>query len=271
MSYDPTQRVPLPGGAYPPQQYTPSGYVPSPQPDQAASAYTPPPPAPVTYTQYNAAPIAPTAAAGGFDFSSFWKSLGLTGQAAGVGGVVAFLCFLFPWITIGGDTFNGFSTASGGTSLDFFGVRGDNTFPFVWLIFLGMLGLVAMTWLLSQRRWFSRLICAGIISAIAGVMLALELCFVIEAGSLSKAANDGAGAGFWLDFITTLAVLSVAIYGVVQERKLLRGGGVNPYQPFAYPPPAATTISPAPPYQHPRQQPPPYQYPNQQPPPSPGQ
>jgi hypothetical protein len=271
MSYDPTQQVPPPQG-YPPnyaaaqqptvmQPQAPQSY---PQPASAA----PPPyasPAPVvpTYTQYSSAPsaLAPGASSG---FGLFWRNLGLTGQAAGLGGVLLFLFFFFAWVSGSNDSFNGFGTASGfdtsGTTLALF--------PYVWLIFLGILGLIGITWPISQRRWFTHQMATVIIVAISGVMVALEVCFLIEVNSLFKNTNGGAGAGFWLDSIATIGVLGVAIYGLMQDRKTAQLLAANPYQAAQYPgsQPAAYT-----PPQYPGSQPPPYapppQYPGSQPPP----
>ena len=273
MSYDPTQQVPPPQG-YPPnyaaaqqptvmQPQAPQGYTP--QGSVAPPPYTPAaPPVVPTYTQYNSAPaaLAPGASSG---FGLFWRNLGLTGQAAGLGGVLCFLFFLFPWVS-GSTSYNGFSTASGFDSSSF------NVFPYVWLIFLGILGLIGMTWPLSQRRWFSRQTATVAIIAISGVMLALEFCFLVEIGSLTRGTSTGgAGAGFWLDLITTLAVLCVAGYGLVQERKAAQLLAANPYQAAQYP---GSQPAPYTPPQYPGSQPSSYtppQYPGSQPPQYPAQ
>ncbi len=277
MSYDPTQQVPPPQG-YPPnyaaaqpptvmQPPSPQGYMP--QGSVAPPPYTPAaPPVVPTYTQYSSVPspaaLAPGASSG---FGLFWRNLGLTGQAAGLGGVILFLFFFFAWVSGSNDSFNGFGTASGfdtsGTTLALF--------PYVWLIFLGILGLIGITWPISQRRWFTHQMATVIVVAISGVMLALEVCFLIEVNSLFKNTNGGAGAGFWLDFIATIGVLGVAIYGLMQERKTAQLLAANPYQAAQYPgsQPAAYT-----PPQYPGSQPPPYappQYPGSQPPQYPAQ
>lgn len=282
MSYDPTQQVPPPQG-YPPnyaaaqpptyvQPPTPAGYTPTqavPPPVYApqGSVVPPPytPPAPATYAQYSSA--APPSAGASSGFSLFWRNLGFTGQAAGIGGVALFLFFLFPWVSGPGDSFNGFGTASG------FDSSGTTValFPYVWLIFLGILGLIGITWPISQRRWFSHQMATVIVIAISAVMLALEICFLVEANSIFKDTSGGAGAGFWLDCIATLGVLGVACYGLMQDRKTAQLLAANPYQaaqypgsqPSAYAPPQYTGSQPSPygPPQYPGSQPP--QYPTQ--------
>ena len=267
MSYDPTQQVPPPQG-YPPnyaaaqqptvmQPQAPQGYPP--QGSAAPPPYTPAAPVVPTYTQYNSA-AAPSALAPGASsgFSLFWRNLGLTGQAAGLGGVLCFLFFLFPWIS-GSTSYNGFSTAGSADST-------LNLFPYVWLIFLGILGLIGLTWPFSQRRWFSRQTATVAVIAISGVMVALEFSYLLEINSFTRDTSSGAGAGFWLDLLATLAVLGVACYGLVQERKAAQLLAANPYQAAQYPgsQPAAYT-----PPQFPGSQPTPYappQYPGSQPP-----
>lgn len=279
MSYDPTQQVPPPQG-YPPnyaaaQQPTyvqppaPQGYAPTPAappvypPVAPGSAAQPPPytpPAPATYTQYNNAAPGPAVASTGFNL--FWRNLGLTGQAAGIGGVALFLFFFFAWVSGSNDSFNGFGTASGFDS----GGATVALFPYVWLIFLGILGLIGITWPISQRRWFSHQMATVIVVAISGVMLALEVCFLIEVNSIFKGTSGGAGAGFWLDFIATIGVLGVACYGWMQDRKTAQLLAANPYQAAQYP--GSQPAAYAPP-QYPGSQPSPYApppYPGSQPP-----
>jgi hypothetical protein len=255
MSYDPTQQVPPPQG-YPPPQAYPSQPTYSPPP-----GYAPQPPAPATYAQYASQPVAPTAGAG-FDFNAFWRSLGLIGQVAGIAGVALFIFFIFPWFSISvpsfSDSWNGFSSASGPSE----GGQSISYFPYLWLVLLGALGLIALAVLMGQHRLSSR---TGTISVIAtsGVALALEICFLIEANSLTKGVNGGPAAGFWLGAIATLAALGAGVYALMQGRK-----PANPYQqPAALP--YANPYQQTP--QYPGSQPytPPGQYPGQ--PPYPGQ
>ena len=269
MSYDPTQQVPPPQG-YPPnytvsQQPTyvqppaPQGYAPTqavPPPVYAPQGSGAPPPyaspAPTTYPQYGSVAPAPAAASSGFNL--FWRNLSLTGQAAGIGGVVLFLFFCATWVNGINDSWNGFAAAS---NFDTIGASAAFA-PYVWLIFLGMLGLMGMTWPISQRRWFSHQMATVIIIAISGVMLALEMCFLIEVNSLFKYTNGGAGAGFWLDVIATLGVLGVAGYGLIQERKMAQLLAANPDQAAQYPGSHPSAYVPP---QYPGSQPP--QYPTQ--------
>jgi hypothetical protein len=298
MGYDPTQQVP------PPQGYSPPTYGVSQQPTYVQppmpQAYTPPPPAPATYTQYSSAPPAPTAAAGS-DFAAFWRRLGLAGQTAGVGGLVLFICFIFPWITspnfanledTSTDTHSGFGAASNGARVFFTG-KSATLFPQLWLVFLGALALVALAWLIGQHRISSRLATLSII-AISGLSFLLELCLVIQTSSLQDSLHNpektyyGTEWGFWLAVLTTLAVLGLAIFALVQERKALNPLAANPYQqpagysgappiyqgsqPAAYPLPQAYPVPQAPTYQYPSAPPPAYPAPNQPPPPPyPGQ
>jgi len=216
MSYDPTQQVPPP--QYPPVQ---PGYGPPP----AYPPPAPPPPAPATYTQY--APQSAAPAGAGFDFNRFWRSLGLTGQVAGIAGIAILIFAIFPWISAPTDSFNGFSTASG----SFDSSSSINFFPYLWLVLLGAVGLIAIAWLISRRRLSSQTGAVAVI-ATSAVALALEICFLIEANSLFKDTTGGTGAGFWLAAIATAAALIGGIYGLSQQRKTQ-----HPYQPPAYPDP----------------------------------
>jgi hypothetical protein len=276
MSYDPTQQVPPPQG-YPPnyaaaqqptvmQQPAPQGYTPPPPSSVAPPPYTPAAPVVPTYTQYSSAPSAPAPGASS-GFGLFWRNLGLTGQAAGLGGVALLLFFFAPWTNGTNDSWNGFATASG------FDIEGTtlSLFPYVWLIFLGMLCLLGIAWPISQHRWFSHQVASVIIVASSALMLALEICFLIEVSSIYKSTNGGAGAGFWLDLLATLAVLGVACYGLVQERKAAQLLAANPYQAAQYPGSQPAVYTPP---QYPGSQPSPYpppQYPGSQPPHYPAQ
>ncbi len=216
MSYDPTQQVPPP---YPPAQ---PGYMP---PPQAYPPPAPPPPAPVTYTQYTPQPGTPAGA--GFDFNTFWRSLGTTGQVAGLAGILIIVFAIFPWISAPPDSFNGFSTASGLSE----GGVSVSLFPYLWLVLLGAAGLVVVAWLISRRRLSSHM-ATTLVIGISGVALALEICFLIEVGSVYRDTTVGVAAGFWLAAIATVAALGGGIYGLSQQRKTQ-----HPYQPPTYPDP----------------------------------
>lgn len=265
MAFDPTQQVPPPG--YPPQPTSapqPGYALPQQQPAYPQPpGYVAPPPPFATYTQYNAPFAAPGAK---FDFVLFWKSMGLTGQGAGIGGILMFFFFLLPWYSpSAGESHNGFGSASG--------IEVGNVtvsyFPYLWLIFLGILALIAIACLLGMWK-IGRRTASIATSELAGLFLLLEICFLIEVNSF----KDSTSVGFWLAFIATLAVLGLAVYELMQGSKGMNPLVAAPYPPqVAYPGAQAVYQQPGLPYQPPAYsgpQPPAYQNPGQ-PPQSPGQ
>jgi hypothetical protein len=245
MSYDPTQQTPQPSQYGPTQQ----GYPPTQQ------SYTPPQSA--NYAQYPGVPqppvvyAAPGQPAGGAA-SAFVGKLGLLGKIAGGAGLAVVIFFFFPWIA-GATSYNGWSLANG------FDTSGGSfsLFPYLWLVLLGALGLIALAVLPAQRR-LSQWAAAIATIATSGVMAALGLCFLVEANAILRGSSGSIGAGFWLAFLATLGVLGGAIYDLVQQRKghFAASLGQQPYapapsyvQPDQYPAvPYAPTPPPPPPF-----------------------
>ncbi len=245
MSYDPTQQASQPQ-SQPTQQVPPPEGYPPPYPPQGypQQPYSQPV-APTPYIQYSA----PPAAGSGFNFPAFWHSLGLTGQVAGVSGALILLFALFPWVAGSSESFNGFSSASGLSE----GSTSISLFPYLWLVLLGAVGLIVIAALINRRRLSNWTATIAVVE-IAGLALALEVCFLIEVNSVFRNTTAGAAVGFWLALLATVAALGVGVYGLMQQRK-----AASVYQP----PPYADPYQQTPPY--PGSQPYPYQSPGQPP------
>ncbi len=295
MSYDPTQQVPPPQG-YPPP-YPPQGYPqqPYPQPTGYTQQYAQP--QPPTYPQYSGTP--PGAAGTGFDFATFWRKLGTTGQVCSIAGLVLFFLFFVPWFSLSASCSGSLCTTTSRTySYNAFAIIGsvrpgnaDETysFPLILVVILASLALIALPVLGALGKMVARQVQLFTLIA-AGVALLLELIYMLTAfGSFpdetgSQTFQDttvqvsaGPSVGFWLGLLATLAAGGVYVYLGYIKKPAVVGAyaqaypypGSQPYQqPGQYPG--------SQPYQQPGQYPgsqpyqQPTQYPGQHPPQYPG-
>ncbi|HEY7358595.1 MAG TPA: hypothetical protein VH590_19070 [Ktedonobacterales bacterium] len=292
MSYDPTQRVPPPQ-EYPPQPgYTQPAYPPQ-QPGYPP-AYPPQAPAPQTYPQYGTPPLPPGA---GFDFASFWKKLGQTGQVGAISGLLLFILCFVPWFNVG-VTCNGSlcDVSNRDYSYNAFSIIGSVSpananesfgFPLILLVILASLVLIGLPIAGAMGKMAARQVQLFMLIT-AGVALLIEIFYMFSAfGAFPKETGSqtfedttvkvtaGPAAGFWLGLLATLAAGGIYIY-LAYIKKPAGAGYPLPYQQVAqypgsqpYPPqpPYPGSQPYAPPTQY--QQPP--QYPGQQPPQYPGQ
>lgn len=291
MSYDPTQQVPPPQG-YPPQPgYTQQGY---PQQPGYPPAYPPQPPAPQTYPQYGT----PPPAGAGFDFNTFWKKLGQTGQVGAISGLLLFIFCLVPWFSLSGTcsgplcgdvtdksyAYNAFSiigSVSPGNASESFG------FPLILLVILASLVLIGLPIAGAMGKMAARQVQLFMLIT-AGVALLVEIFYMFSAfGAFPKETGTetiegttvkfaaAPAVGFWLGLLATLAAGGVYLYfGYIKKPAV--AGYPLPYQqvaqyPGSQPYPPQTPYPGSQPYAPPTQYQQPPQYPGQQPPQYPGQ
>lgn len=296
MSYDPTQQVPPPQG-YPPQY--PTQQVPPPPPAYPQQPYTqqsyptPQPSGPPTYQQYTTPPGQPGA---GFDFNTFWRNLGRTGQVCLIGGLVLFFSLFFNWYSesIGCSgpqctddlknflrayerSANGWGMANGGINLNLGSASGTQSFSFVllWVVILTCLALILLPILGALNKIPARQVQTFVLIA-AGLALLVEIIYMfasfsslsplkadIDRGNASASTTasmaTGPSFGFVLGLLATLAAGGVYLYFGYIKKPAVSGYGALPYP--------ATPQYPGSQPQYPGSQPyqPPTQYPGSQP------